>query len=100
MLTPSAGAKILSAAGELSAADLPTTCPPFEFWLLKKLDQSVCVFDYWVRASKSWDTEGILSDLALARAEAAAMDKVDPSQLNSAGELDASHTQRAVPTRE
>ncbi|KAF4677436.1 hypothetical protein FOL47_001648 [Perkinsus chesapeaki] len=68
-LTPSAGAKILSAAGELSPAELPTTCPPFEFWLLKKLDKSVCVFDYWVRSSECWDTEGILSDLSLAKAE-------------------------------
>jgi len=46
-------------------SDLPTSPPPPQFWALKKLDASANVMDYWIRAEKVWDLEGIQSDLSL-----------------------------------
>ena len=46
-------------------SDLPTSPPPPQFWVLKKLDASANVMDYWIRAEKVWDLEGIQSDITL-----------------------------------
>ena len=46
-------------------SDLPTSPPPAQFWILKKLDASANVMDYWIKAEKAWDLEGIQSDISL-----------------------------------
>ena len=51
-------------------ADLPTIPPPQQFWVLKKLDASANVMDYWIKSDKAWDIEGIESDIALSSEQA------------------------------
>ncbi len=50
-------------------SDLPTSPPPAQFWVLKKLDASANVMDYWIKAEKVWDLEGIQSDITLSSSD-------------------------------
>ncbi|KAF4730715.1 hypothetical protein FOZ62_023496 [Perkinsus olseni] len=57
---------------DTTAKDLPTTVPPYEFWLLKAIDRSVNIMDYWDATEHQWDMDGLVDDLHNAREERAA----------------------------